>query len=292
MASPAKIGANFWGESYDCRAGQTYPQYPTIEGPFWTNGTAGVLGALRICVHFNPWGGVQPAPFVGNSTPADWFRIYPYAEAPIDWTQTGGFSVYAQNKDEVGIPTSNGFDLWLHEGNEVPDGSDGQSTISAGHVTFSVYNHHKYFSHWRFNPDPPPPGIGRDGYYAGSHKLGNGLSGNMPGVYIQNSGDLAVLLLAHLNLDNAGNIQTTQHGGPQDVGWSYHGINRPHRFFASEPRQWGVVMSAWSKSFTNFIGYTGDIPWRTNLRDTDYQMQSIIMIFRGRPTGIMGGMFG
>lgn len=284
------------GESYDPLAGNTYPQWPIIDGPYYLlqgASSSAYPGGVRAIVFFNPWGGVQPAQFPDSNTHLNWTKAYPTTEAPIDWTETGGFTCYVQDYPPAEIPSNSiGFDQWMHEGNDVPDSSDGQSRISCGFMTFGIDNYNPHGVWWSPNPDPPAPGIGRDGYYPGSHKMGNGLSGTMPGVYVQNPGDLQVLVLAQLNLLNDGQIQTTQHGGPQDVGWNYHGILRPNEFFNNPtPRQWGVVMSLWSKNYNGFVGYTGDIPWRTSKRDPDYSIQSLIMTFRQKPTGVFGGMF-
>lgn len=302
MSGPAVVQRGH-GESYDQLAGPTYPQHPIIDGPFFLNALPTTTDfGLRFVIFFNPWGGVEPARFPNVTTWNDWAQVYPEPTSSIDWSQTGGFSVYAQNYHEVGVPFNNGYDQWMHKGNAVPDGSDGQSRISCGYLTVSVggvpdggagatrkggYDRNAIY--WSFIPDPPAPGIFRDGYYRGSHKH-NGLSGTMPGIYVQSPGDCNILVMAHLDLRNNGQIQTIQHGGPQDVGWTYHGINRPHRFSYSEPlREWGVVMSLWSKTFNNFIGYTGDIPWRLSSRDSNYQMQSLIFSVRGKPTGTFGG---
>lgn len=291
MGSPPRV-IRVWGESYDQLAGTTYPQKPLIQGPYYLNAIPNPGDGIRLCVFFNPWGGVEAARFPNVLTGEDWDQIYPEPIDQIDWLQTGGFSVFAQRYWEARRPVTHGFDEWMHKGIDVPNGSDGQSRISAGFVTIGINNYDDHAIYWSFNPNPPPPGIGRDGYYTGSQKMGNGLSGTMPGLYVQQPGDLQILVLAHLNLLNDGNIQTTQHGGPQDVGWEYHGINRPHRFFyADQPRQWGTVMSVWSKNFNDYIGYTGDIPWRTSLRDPDYQIQSMILTIRAKPIGVYGGMF-
>lgn len=272
MASPPRVGPFLSGQSCDWGGGSGYPQ---LDGPTDIDAGPG-KGAVRFCVFFNPWGGITPRVVGPPHTASRWDKIYGQG---IDPTQTGSFQVFAQFADTAGPVDGSGWESWNHTGNSVP------GNISAAFLCFCVYGFDPKAVHWSFKPD-----MGRDGYYPGSNKDGTAYETTTPGVYVQNTCELVILLMAHLNLLNDGNIQSTNHGGPQEQGWNFQGIKRPHKFYGNyqtEPRQWGVVLSIWDKLFTDVREYTGPIIVRHDPRDTNYQIQTLVMSIRGKPTGLV-----
>lgn len=275
MASPPAVGGSAAGYSCDWfTTGNTEAlNHPQLNGPRPSDG-APVPHCVRLCVFYNPWGGITPFARPDLNTASRWQKIY---GAGIDVSNTGSFQVFAQLPDTVTtVPQFPGYEAWVHAGNPVDQ-------ISAGFLIYTVTGFDPNAIYWEFKET-----IGRDGYYPGSHKSGTGsaLSGTMPGVYVQNTCELVIVMLAHVNLINSPTVQNTIHGGPQDHGFTSHGMLLPHEFNNSGPRNWGVCMSLWSKVFTDQVGYTGDLNWRTNIRDPAEQMQSMIISIRGKPTGV------
>lgn len=289
------------GESYECYDSGDWGQHPQMDGPMVITAipprsdTTGFNG--RFQVFFSPSGGMVPLDHPQKRTASRWVKIY---GDEIDVFQTGSFQVFWQD-----WPTSivhlnpegfSGMEAWLHDGNPIPLDSQGYCRMSSAYLTVGVADVNSKGPWWSFNPNPSQGfGIGRDGYYAGSHKLGNGFSGTMPGVYAQNTTECALLFMAHLNqtYPSGPHVSTTLHTGPEAAGWNYAGILRPKQAFYTQPYlNWGVCISVWWRYFINQWGYTGNIPWRTNVRDPDYQMQSLILLLRGKEAGVLGGSFG